>query len=127
MPYDYHSFAVAGDARSTRMIKRVSLVRLRRDIPRATCIERWAGAHADVVRALPGVLEYTVDVASDTRGAGRWDAVATLRFADDAALARFQEDPRVQERLLATREDFAEAVDVFLVDEHVFIPRGGTT
>ncbi len=106
-------------------IKRVSLVRLRRDVPRATCLERWGGEHADVVRALPGVLEYTVDVASGPRPADGWDAVATLRFADEAALRRFQEDPAAQERLLATRDDFAEAVDVFLVDEHTFIPRGG--
>lgn len=106
-------------------IKRVSLVRLRRDIPRATCLERWGSEHAEIVRALPGVLEYTVDVAADPRASGSWDAVATLRFADEAALRRFQEDPLVQERLLATRDDFAEAVDVFLVDEHIFIPTGG--
>lgn len=105
-------------------IKRVSLVRLRRDLPRATALERWAGEHADVMRELPGVLEYTVDVARDRRPAGSWDAVVTVRFADEAALERFR-DPRVQERLLATREDFAEAVDVFLVDEHPFIRPGG--
>ncbi len=108
------------------MIKRVSLVRLRRDIPRATCLERWAGEHADIVRALDGVLEYTVDVAADARPHGGWDAVATLRFADAAALERFQADPHVQERLLATRENFAEAVDAFLVDERTLIPPGGT-
>ncbi|MGB2712059.1 MAG: EthD domain-containing protein [Conexibacter sp.] len=106
-------------------IKRISLVRLRSDVPRATCLERWGGEHAEIVRALPGVLEYTVDVAAERRAPGSWDAVATLRFADEAALQRFQEDPLVQERLLATREEFAEAVDVFLVDERVFIPTGG--
>jgi quinol monooxygenase YgiN len=109
-----------------RTIKRVSLVRTRRDLPRATCIERWAGEHADVVRALPGVLEYTVDVAADPRPADSWDAVVTVRFADEAALQRFQSDPHVQARLLATRDDFAEAVDAFVVDEHIFIPAGGT-
>ncbi len=107
------------------MIKRVSLVRLRGDVPRATCIERWSGEHADLVRALDGVLEYTVDVAAEPRPAGSWDAIATLRFADEAALRRFQNDPLLQERLLATRKDFAEAVDVFLVDEHILIPTGG--
>jgi hypothetical protein len=106
------------------MIKRISLVRLRADVPREVCVRRWAGEHADVVRALPGILEYTVDVAAGERPAGGWDAVATLRFADAEALRRFQ-DPRVQARLLATREDFAEAADVFLVDEHTLIPTGG--
>ncbi|HEU4720619.1 MAG TPA: hypothetical protein VFS59_04590 [Gemmatimonadaceae bacterium] len=107
------------------MIKRVSLVRLRSDLSRATCLERWAGEHADVMRTLPGVLEYTVDVAREERPAGSWDAIVTVRFADAAALERFA-SPAVQERLLATRDDFAEAVDVFLVDEHTLIPSGGT-
>ena len=103
------------------MIKRVSFVRLRRDIPRATCIERWGGEHAQIIRELDGILDYTVDIAADARPPGSWDAVATLRFADAAALERFETDPRVQERLIATRADFAEAVDAFLVDEHVII------
>jgi EthD domain len=104
------------------MIKRVSLVRLRRDLSRAACVERWEGEHADLVRDLPGVVEYTVDLARGPRPEGSWDAVATLCFADEAALERFQ-DPRAQERLMSTRDDFAEAVDVFFVDEHKFIPR----
>jgi hypothetical protein len=107
------------------MLKRVSLVRLRRDLPRAICVERWAGAHADIVRGLDGILEYTVDIATTARPHDGWDAVATLRFADAQALRHFEDDPCVQERLLATREDFAEAVDVFLVDEHTFISPGG--
>src|ERR1044072_760949 len=65
------------------------------------------------------------DGASDPRPPGRWDAVATLRFADAAALERFH-DPAIQQHLLDTREDFAEAADVFLVDEHTLIPPGGT-
>jgi len=105
------------------MIKRISLVRLRADVPRDTCLQLWSGAHADVVRALPGVLEYTVDLAVGGRPPSGWDAIATLRFADAEALHRFREDPEVQARLLATREDFIEAVDVFLVDEHILIPR----
>ncbi len=107
------------------MIKRVSLVRLRSDLPRATCLERWQGEHADVVRALPGVVEYTLDVASEPRPPGGWDAVVTVRFVDEAALERFRSDPNVQERLRITREDFAEAVDAFLVEEHALIRSGG--
>jgi hypothetical protein len=106
-------------------IKRVSLVRLRSDLSRDACVERWRGEHADIVRELPGVLAYIVDVSAENRPAGSWDAVATLSFADKAALRRFQDDRDVQERLLATRGDFAEAVDVFLVDEHQLIPPGG--
>ena len=108
------------------MIKRVTLVRLRGDRPREQCLDHWFGEHADLVRGLPGIVEYTVDVAAEPRPAGSWDAIATLRFADAAALDRFQGDAELQEQLGATREDFAEAVDVLLVDEHPLITRGGT-
>jgi hypothetical protein len=107
------------------MIKRVSLVKLRDDVPRARCIEIWLGAHADVVRELDGVLEYTVDVAREPRPGGSWDAIATLCLADEATLSQLEEDPDIRERLLLTRADFAESVDVFLVDEHRVIPPGG--
>lgn len=102
------------------MIKRVSLVRLRRDLPISTCIELWEGEHAEIVRQLPGVLEYTVDVAREPRSGDQWNAIATVRFADEAAFERFR-DPQVQERLLSTRDEFIEAVDVLVVDEHPII------
>jgi EthD domain-containing protein len=105
-------------------VKRISLVRLRDDLSREACLERWHGEHADIVRELAEVLEYTVDLRRDAREAAGWDAVATLRFADAAALRRFQDDPELQQRLLATREGFAAAVEVFLVDEHRLIPGG---
>jgi hypothetical protein len=88
-------------------------------------MERWAGAHADIVRDLPGILGYTVDVSREPRPNDSWDAVATLRFDGEAALRQFQ-NAQVTERLLATRGDFATAADVFLVDEHTFIPQGGS-
>ena len=104
------------------VIKRVSLVRLRSDLSREECLKRWGGAHADVVRGLPGVLAYSVDVAAEPRPGGSWDALATVRYVDEEALRHFQEDPEVQRRLLTTREDFIEAVDAFVVDEQTYIP-----
>jgi hypothetical protein len=110
-----------------QMIKRISLVRFRRDVPRDRCLESWTGEHADIVRRLPGVLEYTVDVATGRRPPAAWDAVATLRFASKTALEHFQADPTVQDELLSTRDRFAEAVDVFLVEEHQLIPKREVT
>ena len=71
---------------------------------------------------MPEVLEYTVDVARNGTTAGSWDAVATLRFADEASMQRSLQEPAVAAALARTRDDFAEAVEVLLVDEHVLIP-----
>jgi hypothetical protein len=117
---------MAGKDDSGSEISRVSLVRLREDLPRDVCLERWAGDHAEVVRELPGIVEYTVAISSEPRPAGSWDAIAILRFEDEAALRRFADDPAVRQRLLATRGDFAADADAFLVDERQIIPPGGT-
>lgn len=115
----YHTTMPAGQKGSS---KRVSLVRLRKDVSRAECLELWSSAHAEVVREIPGVAAYTVDIASESRPAGSWDALATIRFGDPGALRTLEHDPEVRRRLLATREEFIEAVDAFLVDEHTLIP-----
>jgi uncharacterized protein (TIGR02118 family) len=105
------------------MLKRVSLVRLRGDLSREECLRRWFGAHADVVRALPEVRGYTVDVVTDLpAGDDGWDALATLWFDDEAAMRRSLEDPEVGEALTRTRDDFAEAVRVMIVQEYRLLP-----
>jgi uncharacterized protein (TIGR02118 family) len=104
------------------MLKRMSLVRLRRDLSRDECLRRWFGAHADVVRALPEVRGYMVDVATTASVEERWDAVATLWFEDEAAMRRSLEGPEVADALLRTRAQFAEAVQVMVVDEHTLLP-----
>jgi hypothetical protein len=103
------------------MITRVSLVQLRADLPREACLRLWAGEHADLVRGLEGILEYSIDVAHEPRPHG-WDAVALIRFEDEAAFRRFEDDPSLQQRLRATRDAFAEEADAFLVDEYTFVP-----
>jgi hypothetical protein len=103
-------------------IKRLSLVRLRSDRDRAACLAAWFGPHADLVRALPEVVEYTVDVGPSA-DVGGWDAVATLRFEDEAAMRRSLEEPTVAEALRLTREEFAEDVRVMLVEEHPLVAR----
>jgi hypothetical protein len=107
------------------MVKRVSLVRLRPDVPREECLSRWFGAHAEIVRVRPEVREYTVDVATTPVPEGGWDAVATLRFDDEESMRRCLEDPAVKEPLLRTRDEFAAAVQVMLVEEHRLVPAGG--
>jgi hypothetical protein len=101
------------------VIKRLSLVRLRRDLSVSDSLKLWLGEHAEVMRSLPGISEYTVDLAREPRACSDWDAVATVRFADEQAYKRFR-GPETQSHLLSTR-GFADAVDAFLVDEHSII------
>jgi hypothetical protein len=51
--------------------------------------------------------------------------VATLRFDDEESMRRCLEDPAVKEPLLRTRDAFAAAVQVMLVEEHRLVPAGG--
>jgi hypothetical protein len=106
------------------MLKRLSLVRLRGDVPRDECLRRWFGEHADIVRGLPEVREYTVDVAEEAVGDGGWDAVATLRFDNRASMQRSLERPEIAAELARTRAEFAEAVQVLIVDEHRLVEAG---
>lgn len=105
---------------------RISLVKLRPDISRQSALDSWLGAHADVVRTIPGVTSYVVALAEESRSGNQWDAVATLRFTDRAALEAAFADPLVAEALSRTREPFLERVDPFVVDEHVVIDELGT-
>jgi uncharacterized protein (TIGR02118 family) len=106
------------------MVKRISLVRVRSDVSREQALAAWLGPHADVVRRMPAVRQYVVDVASEPRPPGAWDAVATLRFdsrkAADEALSEHAD------ALARTRRPFLEAVDVMFVDEHVVVPLAGS-
>jgi uncharacterized protein (TIGR02118 family) len=102
------------------VIKRLSLVWKRPDLSTADFAAAWLGDHADAARRLAGVREYTVDVITHPP-AGVPDGIATLRFdsreACDAAFA----DPELGEFLRATRDEFAERVEVVFVDENLVV------
>jgi uncharacterized protein (TIGR02118 family) len=104
-------------------VTRISLVKLR-PMGREEVLEHWLGPHADVVRALPQVRDYVVALAPEARAGEQWDAVATLRFDSEADMRAALEAPDTARELVRTREPFIEAVDVFLVEEHVIVRDG---
>jgi uncharacterized protein (TIGR02118 family) len=104
-------------------VKRVSLVRFRRDLDRDACVELWFGEHAQIVQRLPQVREYTVDVFPHPVDDGGWDAIATLRFDSDADLRASIGDPEIAAELLRTRDDFLETAEVMIVQEHRLVAR----
>lgn len=104
------------------MVKRISLVWKRPELSHAEFRRIWLGEHVDYARQLPGVREYTIDFVTD----GPKDApsaIATLRFDSREALEAAFSDPDLKDNLMRTREQFAQEVQVVIVDECVVIPR----
>lgn len=103
------------------MIKRVSLVWKRPELSDAEFRQLWLGEHIRYAKQLPGLREYVIDfVAEGPKGAP--SGVATVRFDTREALDAAFSIPEVREGLLSTREQFAERVQVMIVDEHVVVP-----
>jgi uncharacterized protein (TIGR02118 family) len=103
------------------MIKRTSLVWKRPELSHAEFRELWLGEHIVYARQLPGLREYVIDFVTDGTG-DTPDGIATLRFDSREALDAAFAVPHVKEGLLRTREQFAQRVQVVIVDEHTIVP-----
>lgn len=105
------------------MIKRVSLVRRHPDLSREAFLEHWMGAHADIVRRLPGLRGLRFGVVQQwSPEDAAWDGVGELWFDSvEAAEAAFAAEPfrtlLVEDRKLL----FGEAQSCF-VTEHTVLP-----
>jgi uncharacterized protein (TIGR02118 family) len=107
------------------MIKRTSLVWKRPELSDAEFRRLWLGEHVEYARKIPGVREYTIDFVTEGP-AGSPSGIATLRFDSRAALESAFGNPQLNDDLRRTREAFAEAVQVVIVDENIVIPRTHT-
>jgi uncharacterized protein (TIGR02118 family) len=103
------------------MIKRTSLVWRRPDVSASEFRKTWLGEHVEYARQLPGLREYVIDFVTESPSDGP-DGVATLRFDSRQALDAAFSDTLLSGELTRTREQFARAVQVMLVDEHIVIP-----
>jgi hypothetical protein len=104
------------------MIKRTSLVWKRPELTDAQFRLLWLGEHVEYAKRLVGLREYVIDFVTE----GSSDApsgVATLRFDSRSALDSAFSDSTLKGNLLRTREQFARAVEVMLVDEELVVPR----
>jgi len=104
------------------MIKRTSLVWKRPHLSDAEFRRIWLGEHVEYAKQLPGVREYTIDFVSEGPN-GSPSAIATLRFDSREALEAAFSVPYLKENLLRTREQFAESVQVMIVEECAVVPR----
>ena len=103
------------------MIKRTSLVWKRPELSDAEFRQLWLGEHIVYARQLPGVREYVIDFVADAAH-GEPNGIATLRFDSREALDAAFAIPEIKAGLLRTREQFAQRVQVMIVDEHVVVP-----
>jgi uncharacterized protein (TIGR02118 family) len=108
------------------MMKRISLVWKRPEISNSEFRARWLGEHVSYARRLAGLREYVIDFVTEGP-AGAPDGIATLRFDSREALDVAFSDPLLAKELVRTREGFAKAVQVMLVDEHIIVPDSLTT
>lgn len=98
------------------MIKRVSLVRRRRDLSRDEFVAYWLGPHAEIAREMPGAIAYVVNIARDPEVAG-WDGFAEVWFESvEVAEAAFASEPFAS-RIRADRPKFVGEQVIFFVDE----------
>jgi uncharacterized protein (TIGR02118 family) len=104
------------------MIKRVSLVWKRPELSNLEFRKLWLGEHAEYAKRLPGLREYLIDFVTEGPEEGP-SGLATLRFDSREALEVAFSDPDLGHELLRTRERFARAVQVMIVDEQAVVPR----
>ena len=115
------------------MIKTVTTVKRKPDMPVADFQAYWLEKHPAVVTALPGLVRY---VQSHTRPGGyrsgepALDGIAEAWFGDTAALMALRGTPEL-DAVFADEEQFIDrgAIATLLVDEHVMMdapwPREG--
>jgi len=105
------------------MIKRISLVWKRPELSDEEFRRIWLGEHVEYAKQLPGVREYTIDFVTDAANGGP-SAIATLRFDSREALDAAFSVPQLQYNLRRTRDQFAESVQVMIVEEVGIVPQG---
>jgi len=105
------------------MIKRVSLVWKRRSLTDDEFRRIWLAEHVEYAKQLPGLRAYSIDFVIDGAGDGP-SGIATLRFDSRQALDDAFCEPHIKENLMRTREQFAESVQVMIVEEVLVVPQG---
>ncbi len=104
------------------MIKRISLVRRKDGMSRQDFISHWLGAHADIVRKLPGLrgLRFGV-VQSQSPGTPGWDGIGEIWFDSEADAQRaFSVEP-LRSVLAEDRVKFVSEVQWCIVEEHTAV------
>lgn len=104
------------------MIKRTSLVWKRAGLSDSEFRRLWLGEHVGYAKQLPGLREYVIDFVTEGPAGGP-NGIATLQFDSRQTLSAAFSNDALAKELLRTRDQFASAVKVMLVEEEVLVPR----
>lgn len=102
------------------MIKRITLVWKKAGLSDVAFKAIWLGEHATLAKQLANIRAYVIDFIADAP-AGAPSGIATLRFDSREDLDAAFADRQLSDRMLATRNDFADRVQIFFADENVLI------
>jgi len=100
----------------------MSLVWKRPELSDAEFRRLWLGEHVQYAKRLAGLREYVIDFVTEGSNDGP-SGIATLRFDSRQALEAAFGDPMLTGHLMRTREQFARAVQVMMVEEEIVVPR----
>lgn len=103
------------------MIKRVSFVWKRPELSNAEFRRVWLSEHVEYAKQLAGLREYVIDFVTEGGSDGP-SGIATLRFDSRQALEAALSEPTLSRQLTRTREQFAQTVQVMIVDEEIVVP-----
>jgi uncharacterized protein (TIGR02118 family) len=104
------------------VIRRISLVRKRPELTREQFLARWTGEHVEIAKRLPGLRGYVIQILDGESPI--LDGIAITTFDSREAAERAFADPDLADGLRRTRDDFAESVDVYFVEEHTIVGEG---
>lgn len=103
------------------MIKRVSFVWKRPELSTVEFRRLWLGEHVEYAKRLGGLREYVIDFVTEGPSEGP-SGIATVRFDSHQMLEAAFSEPALRRDLVRTREQFARAVQVMMVEEEIIVP-----
>ncbi len=102
-------------------IKRIGLVRRRRDMSYEPFVDHWLHVHAELCKTLPNMRRYSVNlVARDQVEAFGYDGFSELWFDSAEALKAALESPEGK-TLLADLPNFTDSIHPLLVEDYLML------
>ncbi len=98
------------------MVKRVALVRRKAGMSADAFWEHYAGPHATIIGAMPGLRRMVLSRPVGPQ-ANEWDAVGEIWFDTREALEQGFADPTIAAQLAVDRPQFIGAVDAVIVED----------
>lgn len=102
-------------------IKRIGLVRRRRDMSYEQFVDHWLNVHAELCKKLPNMRRYSVNlVARDQVEAFGYDGFSELWFDSAEMLKAALESPEGK-TLLADLPNFTDSIHPLLVEDYLML------